>query len=210
MKARSILTVTATLLTWQIVLADNVKLKIRRIHVDDNVYTPYYDAETEQDNEPGAAQRWLRLAVEYSTTGGWIDELSVRHLALVPNHNGEKAALLDEEVTYLNVGPGNHVSYVYMHPNCVKRYESKAKEVDSAVIFHIDEKIVGEKSTNKNKIKDWTKEQTTHTGHLLDESETPFWFINYDYKEMIKHRPHNGQGDHHKQPHKKGNIHEEK
>lgn len=192
MKTKLLVAITIAAWSGLSALAGDVTLKIRRIYVDDNVYTPFYKVDTEQDNEPGAAQRWLRLAVEYSTSGGWIDELKVDHMALVPDHGGEKAAVLDETVTYLNVGPGNHVSYVYMHPNCVKRYKSKAKEVDMGVTLSIDGETVAHKMTNKNKVKDWMKQETVHSGHLLNESETPFWFVNYDYKEMIKHRAHNG------------------
>ncbi len=165
-----------------------IEVKIRRIYVDDNVYTPYYQAETEQNNEPGAAQRWVRVAVEYSTSGGWIDELTISHKALVYHHGGTIPVILDREVTYQHIKEGNHISYVYMHPNCVQRYDVRAKNVDIAISINIDGKKVASKMTSKKTKGDWTAdpEYKTSTSHLLDESETPFWFINYDYKEMIK------------------------
>ncbi len=167
---------------------EDVEVKIRRIYIDDNVYTPYYKAETEQDHEPGAAQRWVRVAVEYSTSGGWIDEVTIDHKALVYHHGGSTPVILDRKVTYMHIGDGNHVSYVYMHPNCVQRYDVRAKNVDIAISISIDGKVVASKMTNKETKGDWTTdpEYKVSTSHLLDDSETPFWFINYDYKEMIK------------------------
>ncbi len=165
-----------------------VTIKIKRIYVDDNVYTPYYEIETEQDNNQGSAQRWVRLAVEYSTRGGWINELTLLHSALASDHGNSKQVILTEEVTYMHIGEGNHVSYVYLHPNCAKRYTVKAKQLDSAVTFSINGKIVATKETAKHADKGWSEgsDFTVHSGHLLNESETPFWFVNYDYKEMIK------------------------
>lgn len=173
---------------------EDVTVKIRRIYVDDNVYTPYYDIETEQNHEQGSAQRWVRLAVEYSTKGGWIDQLTIKHFALVGHHGNADPVILTEEVNYMNIGEGNHVSYVYMHPNCSKRYDVRAKELDSAVIFSIDGKTVASKETSKYADKKWTEDPAfvVHSGHLLNEAETPFWFVNYDYKEMLKHGAHNG------------------
>jgi len=173
--------------------ADDINLKIRRIDVDKDVYTPLYRADTEQDNDPGPSQRWLRLAVEYTTEHEWIDEVTVRHMALVPGHDGKEPIILATEVTYMNIGPGSHLSYVYMHPNCVKRYDSQEGEIDSAVEILIDGKRVAfEATTTHNSMPDWYKNPklVVQEGHLLNDSETPFWFINYDYKEMIKHDGH--------------------
>jgi len=167
---------------------EKVELKIRRIYVDDNVYTPYYTVETEQNHETGAAQRWVRVAVEYSTSGGWIDELAISHKALVYHHGSENPVILDKKVGYMHVGEGNHISYVYMHPNCVQRFDIRAKNVDIAITITVNGKEVASKMTTSKTKGDWTADPKykKQDGHLLDESETPFWFINYDYKEMIK------------------------
>ena len=169
-------------------LADGTSLKIRRIYVDDNVYTPFYGAETEQNHSQGAAQRWVRVAVEYSTSGGWIDELSIDHEALVYHQGSENPVVLSEKVAYMHVGEGNHISYVYMHPNCVQRFDIRAKNVDIAIAVSIDGKPVATKITNRKTKGDWPEnpKYKVSGGHLSNESETPFWFINYDYKEMIK------------------------
>ena len=171
---------------------EDVTLKIRRIYVADNIYTPFYDAQTEQNHEPGSAQRWVRVAVEYSTSGGWVDELTIDHRALVYHHGSEQPVILSEAVTYAHVGKGNHVSYVYMHPNCVQRYDVRAKNVDIAIQISIDGKPIAAEKTNRKTKGDWPEnpKYKVSGSHLLNESETPFWFINYDHKEMIKHESH--------------------
>lgn len=176
-----------------------VSVKIKRMYVDDNVYTPYYNVETEQDHEQGAAQRWIRVGVEYETSGGWIDELTLLQSAIASEHGSPAPVILAEEVTYMNVGPGNHYSYVYMHPNCVKRYNVEAKALDSAVRFSIGGEVVASEETSKHVKKGWAADPsfTVHNGHLLSESETPFWFINYDFKEIIKHQPHSNNSNAH-------------
>ena len=172
-----------------------VSLKIRDIEVEDNIYTPHYEAETELDHAPGASQRWIRLAVDYETRGGWINELTIQHLALAgSNFTCPSPVILTEEVTYINIAPGNHVSYVYMHPNSVERYKQRAKKLDVAVRFISNGEVIATQRTNKGGKGDWTTDPTKHLheGYLLSESETPFWFINYDHKEVIKHTPHPG------------------
>jgi hypothetical protein len=176
-----------------------VSVEIKRMYVDDNVYTPYYKVETEQDHEQGSAQRWIRIGVEYETSGGWIDELPILQSAIASEHGSPSPVILAEEVTYMNVGPGNHYSYVYMHPNCVKRYDVNAKELDSAALFSIDGKVVASEENSKDFKKGWATDPsfTVHNSHLLTESETPFCIINYDFKEIIKHQPHSNNGNAH-------------
>lgn len=171
---------------------EKVEVKIRRIYVDDNAYTPYYTVETEQNHDQGASQRWVRLAVEYTTRGGWIDELTIDHKALVYHHGGSSPVILDKKVSYMHIAEGSHISYVYMHPNCVKRYDVRAKNVDVAISISIGGKVVASETSNKKTKGDWSNDPKyqTSSSHLLDDSETPFWFINYDYKEMIKDSRH--------------------
>jgi hypothetical protein len=185
-----------------------VSVKIRSLDVEDNVYTPYYQVDTERDHEPGPSQRWLRLTVEYETDGGWIDELTVKHFALVSEHGSDEPVVLTEQTTYINVAPGKHVAYVYMHPNCVTRYGVEDDQVDSAATIVIDGKKMAYEETSKHAgKKNWPNNPGfhVHPGHLMSENETPFWFINYDYKEMIKHQTHNGFGAQQEQPQPKGN-----
>lgn len=170
--------------------AGDVELKVVRISVDDNVYTPFYTVNTEQTHNQGSAQRWIRLTVEYKTWGGWIDELVINHLAIVHPYDSEYPIVLAEDVTYMHIGPGRHFSYAYMHPNCVKRYQLKANRIDAAMQFSSSGQFIASMQTNRRFKDDWSvsDKYELHDGHLLRESETPFQFINYDFKEIIQHQ----------------------
>ena len=52
--------------------AQEVKIKIDSISVEDTVYTPYYEVVTEQDHQQGSSERWIRLGVYFTTEGGWM------------------------------------------------------------------------------------------------------------------------------------------
>ena len=196
MKAKNahLLAVTLMLITVGTALAE-VSLKIRDLDVDDNVYTPHFMVDTELDHSQGPSDRWIRIEVEYETRGEWITELTIQHLADAGmNTTCPTPVILTEEVTYINIAPGNHKSFVYMHPHTVERYSQTAKNLDVAVRFLINGKVVAVERTNKESKGDWTVDpkRHLHEGYLLNESETPFWFINYDYKEIMKHTPHPG------------------
>ncbi|WP_372806409.1 hypothetical protein [Pontiella sp.] len=170
--------------------APEVKITINDIKVEDTVYTPYYLVQTEQDHQQGSAQKWIRIGVYFTTKGGWIDELDVTQLALLDCDDEGGCLALSESVHYINIEPGDHVVQVYLHPSYVKRYEVDAFKLDSAAVLKIDGKIVAEKETNRRLEKGWSKgaEALNAKGYLLNHSETPFWFINYDFKEIIKSR----------------------
>lgn len=177
--------------------ATEVQVEITRIRVEDNVYTPYYTVRTEQDNQQGAAKKWIKLHIEYTTSGGWIDELHIEQLALVTDNALGVPIVLDQDTAYINIRPGDHYANVYMHPSLVDRYKVDAFEVDTAAVFRIDGKVVARSETTKNSKKGWSEESKAlvHKGHLMNHAETPFWFINYDFKEIIKRNPHaHGEG----------------
>lgn len=164
-----------------------VKVEINEIKIEDTVYTPFYEVTTELDHEQGAAQKWVRLGVYFTTEGGWIDELDVTQMALLDC--GDKSCLaLTETVNYINIEPGDHVVYVYLHPSYVKRYEIDDFDLDSAAIIKVEGKTVAEKETTRHFKAGWSKGNIAAgaKGYLLNHAETPFWFINYDFREIIK------------------------
>ena len=165
--------------------ANEISLEITRISVDDNVYTPFYRVYTEREHSMGSAQRWIRFAVEYSTAGDWIDELTINHLLIFHPHNSPTPIVMGEEVTYVHVGPGRHYSYVYIHPNCVKRFRPRASKIDSAVEIIINGNVVASMVTGRTFGDNWPL-QYEISNHLLRETETPFQFLNYDFKEITK------------------------
>lgn len=169
---------------------EEVKITINDIRIEDTVYTPYYEVETEQDHKQGSAQRWIRLGVYFTTEGGWIDEIDVKQMAYFNRGEGEKNLKLSEWVHYVNLEPGDHYVYVYLHPSYVKRYGIDASDLDSAAVISIDGKVIAQMETSKNVKEGWSaySNGTTVKGYLLNHAETPFWFINYDFKEIIKRR----------------------
>ena len=189
-KIITVLSIAMVAITFQAQAA--VKIKIRSIDVNGSIFTPLYDIDTELDHDTKTRQRWIRLEIKYSTSGGWIDELSIKQLAIAKGHGEKDPVILSVDVTYLNIGPGNHTATVYMHPNCVRRYDVKAKELDSGVFFMIDGAVVAQEETTRKVTKGWSTngKYTLHEGHLLSEADTPFWFVNYDFKEMIQRKPH--------------------
>ena len=172
---------------------EDIKFEVTRIGIEDNVYTPYYEARTERDHELAAAAKWIRLDLEYTTDGGWIDELQVEHIGLIRDWKGDQPIVLTREVTYMSVGPGDHVSHVYMHPSLVERYEVDSSGMDVAVRVRMNGKLLAKRETTNNAPQGWSDkigQAPIHKGHLLNHAETPFWFINYDFREMIKREPH--------------------
>ncbi len=165
-----------------------VKVTIEEIKVEDLVYTPYYQVETEQIHDQGSAQRWVRLGVYFRTEGGWIDELDITQMALIEDVEGDSPLVLSEKVHYINVEPGDHYVYVYLHPSYVKRYELESFDVDSAAIVSINGNQVDAREIARHAEKGWSvRDAGRAKGYLLNHAETPFWFINYDFKELIKH-----------------------
>lgn len=170
--------------------ASDVKIEVQDLEIEDNVYTPFYEVRTEQENQQGAAQKWIRFTVRFTTSGGWIDELDVKQLAISRGLDEEKVAILSDEVAYVNLKPGDHHIQVYLHPSYVERFEIDSSDLDSAVEFRIDGNLVAEAETSGHAKKGWSKyaDKFARTGYLLNDAETPFWYVNYDFKEIIKHK----------------------
>ena len=171
-----------------------IKVTIKDVKVEDSVYTPYYQVQTEQDHEAGAAPRWIRLGVYFTTEGGWIDEIDVSQLAALKKGDSKEGLMLSETVHYINLAPGDHYVYVYLHPSYVERYDVDAFDLDSAATISINGKVVAKKESTRHYKKGWSSsEQASQAkGYLLNHTETPFWFINYDFKEIIKRKNHSG------------------
>lgn len=166
----------------------DVKITIQDVTVEDLVYTPYYQVETEQKHFQGSAQRWMRLGVYFTTEGQWIDEIDVTQMAYINGDTDEKSLILSEKVHYINLEPGDHHVYVYLHPSYMKRYELESFDLDSAAIISIGNQQVASMETVRHAEKGWSlsADGSKTRGYLLNHAETPFWFINYDFKELIK------------------------
>ncbi len=165
-----------------------IKVTIKDIRVEDSVYTPYYEVQTEQDHQQGAAARWIRLGVYFTTEGGWIDELDVTQMATKKTDGDTPGVVLAETVHYINLEPGDHYVYVYLHPSYVKRYEIDEFDLDSAAVISVGGKEMARRESAKHAEAGWSAraDDGMEKGYLLNHAETPFWFINYDFKEIIR------------------------
>ncbi|MDF7798565.1 hypothetical protein P4C99_03775 [Pontiellaceae bacterium B1224] len=167
-------------------------VEITDISINDNIYTPLYQAQTKLDNQQAASKKWLQIHLEFTTSDEWLDEVTVLFSALVNEGEEKTPIVLTDEVTFINVKPGEHYANVYVHPNLRERYEVSGFDIDAAAAVMVDGKTAASVETTKHADKGWSDidNPIIHKGHLLNHSETPFWFINYDFKEVIK------QGDH--------------
>jgi hypothetical protein len=105
------------------------------------------------------------------------------------NRKGNKPLILSETVHYINIEPGDHYVYVYLHPSYVKRYGIDAFDLDTAAMISINGKVTVSRETNRRFEKNWsTQTDNSIKGFLLNHAETPFWFVNYDFKEIIKRK----------------------
>lgn len=165
-----------------------LKVTIEKVTVEDMVYTPYYRVDTEQEHQRGSAARWIRLGVYFTTEGGWIDELDITQMAMKPNKETGEDVLLTEKVQYINLEPGDHSVYVYLHPSYVTRYEISDYDLDVAAIIKLNGEKVAHKETSRHNKEGWSSatDHSSRKGYLLNHTETPFWFINYDFTEVIK------------------------
>lgn len=166
----------------------DIKVTIEKVTVEDMVYTPYYRVDTEQDHQRGSASRWIRLGVYFKTEGGWIDELSITQMALKPDKETGEDVVLTEKVHYINLDPGDHAVYVYLHPSYVTRYEISDYDLEVAAVIKLNGKEMARKETSRQSEPGWSSstDLIKRKGYLLNHMETPFWFINYDFKEVIK------------------------
>jgi len=165
---------------------DAVTVTIEKLTVDDSVYTPFYTAETGLDHAPGSAQRWIKLGVYFKTKGGWIDEIEVTQMAVFKPEK-EDRLYMSEKVKYINIRPGDHYAYVYLHPSYVDRYEINDFDVDSAAVITVNGKVVASRETAREMQTNWSADGSIqYKNYLLNHAETPFWFINYDFQEIIK------------------------
>lgn len=167
--------------------SDKITISITDVRVEDTVYTPHYQVETEQDHQQGASQRWLRLGVYFTTEGGWVDELEIRQMAIFEGPD-ENSVILSASERYINLEPGDHYVYMYLHPSYVKRYAIDASNVDSAAMILFGGKELARKESDREHTVGWSlkPKKEWERGYLLNHTETPFWFINYDFKEVLK------------------------
>lgn len=137
------------------------------------------------------AREWGELTAQFDSDPDWIDELSVQYYALLYSRVTKEYTMLKGGVTHIDVARGrDHMSAAYIRPSALARY---GEVVAVAVEMLAKGEIVASKSEGKLPDKqalptDWWKNAkiVPKDGYLLNRTQTPFAFINYDDYEVTK------------------------
>ena len=125
---------------------------------------------------------WWRVMVEFETAPDWIDELEFTYYAYIEDQSNKGAPVMFRgTVTYVNVARGKHVSDMFLHPNTIARL-GLVKQI--AVVVKARGAVVATESTATKP--NWWDGFSPVEGVLINRSQTPFAFVDYDLYEAIK------------------------
>ena len=125
---------------------------------------------------------WWRVVVEFETAPDWIDELEFTYYVYMKDQSNRNAEVMFRgTVTYVNVARGKHLSDMFLHPSTVARM-GRVEQV--AVVVKAQGAVVATESTAK--MPNWWDRFSPRDGVLLNRSQTPFSFVDYDSYEAIK------------------------
>ena len=156
-------------------------VRIRKLYAPEKVKTPVF--RTAVQGQASAKQPdWWRVAVEYETAPDWIDEMEFTYYTYVEDQSNKGAPVMFRAmVAYVNVAKGRHMSDVFLHPNTIARM-GLVKQI--AVVIKVKGVVVATESTATKP--NWWDGFPPVDGVLLNRSQTPFAFIDYDLYEAIK------------------------
>jgi len=150
--------------------------------------TPEYTSNMSRGKaEPG---RWAVVTVEFDTQPEWVDEIVFQYNVVTHNRRNQKEpyTLLKGSVAYIDVPKERrNISTIYLRPSTVKRY---GEVVGISVEILIKGEVVDSKAeaVDPNLRGEWwkTPRLIPRDGYLVNKSETPFAFINFDDEATIK------------------------
>ncbi len=156
------------------------------------VATPQYRTSIPQGRV--RAGHWGQITVTYNSVPEWLDEISFQYYAfLMREARGADPEyhLVRGAVTYMDIPRGrDKQSTVFLRPNTLERY---GRVIGVAVeIIHRGQTIVTESQELPRSVVDgrpeWWRSPnlTARDGHILNRSQTPFAFVNFDEYETIK------------------------
>ena len=125
---------------------------------------------------------WWHVVVEFETAPDWIDELEFTYYAYIEDQSNKGVPVMYRgTVTYVNVARGRHLSDMFLHPNTIARM-GLVKQI--AVVVKAKGAVVATESTAQRP--NWWDGFPPVDGVLLNRSQTPFAFVDYDLYEAIK------------------------
>ncbi len=139
-------------------------------------------------------REWSKIRVTYESYPEWIDELTFEYYALLAREvRGAPTTyeLFRGGVTYMDIAQGrNKQSTAFLQPNTLARYgEVIAVAVE---VSHEGETVavvsLEAPQSVAEGVDEWWRNPnlTPRDGRILDRSQTPFAFVNYDQYETIK------------------------
>ena len=149
--------------------------------------TPVFRTATAQQT---SAQQpdWWRVVVDFETSPDWIDELEFTYYVYMKDQSNKGAEMMFRgTVVYVNVPKkgsqpgGRHQSDMFLHPSTLARLGS-VEQV--AVVVKSKGAVVASESTAKTP--NWWERFSPVDGVLLNRSQTPFAYIDYDAFNAIK------------------------
>lgn len=156
------------------------------------VPTPQYRTSVPQGRATAGA--WGQIAVVYDTAPEWIDDLTFQYYALLVREvRGEppEYSLFRGAVTYMDVPRGRgKESTAFLRPNTLLRHG--AVIAVAVEVLHQGETIATLSQELRGSVADgreqWWRNPnlTARDGHILNRSQTPFTFVNFDEYETIR------------------------
>ena len=158
----------------------------------ERVPTPQYRTSI-PERRPAVRGEWGRITTKYDTSPEWIDNLIFEYFALlVREERGEppQYTLFRGTVTYMDIEQGrDKESTAFLRPSTLRRY---GEMIGIAVeIRHEGDVVAVESQELRGSVaegqEEWWRNPnlTPRDGYILNRSETPFAFINYDLYEAI-------------------------
>lgn len=154
------------------------------------VRTPEYTSSVSRGR--ATARTWGEIVVQFDTEPEWIDELQFQYYVLLHDRRAKTYTFLKVNVTHTDVARGRgHLSAAYVRPAGLERY---GEVVAAAVEAVIKGETVGVASegrlpSGEGKLPpEWwkTTKLVPKDGYLLNRTQTPFVFANYDDYEVAK------------------------
>lgn len=137
------------------------------------------------------ARDWNEIRVVFDSEPEWIDELSFQYYALLHDKVTGEFSFLKGMVTHVDIERGkNHLCSAYIRPNTLARLGdvvAVAVEVLSKG-ESIATQSEGRLPRNQALPADWWKNAklVPKEGLILNKSQTPFEYVNYDDYEALK------------------------
>lgn len=148
--------------------------------------TPQYQAGVTRSPVP--PKDWTAITVTFDSLPEWADEMVFVYYALLASPKGEYT-ILKGSVAHADVKQGRrHKSVMFVRPNLLERYGEVAAV---AVEVSIEGKLVVMETATLIQLPDkwWTSPNpkvAVKDGLLLNKTQTPFAFVNYDDYETVK------------------------